>query len=239
MSSINTSLRSFARALFGNWLSGMSGPLSVPFAGLALLVEDGRASLLFGVLAFLCIAVAAFVVWKKERARVVELEERIRPKIRLDFGMAISGCVVPTTFNHGLACRYFRLKAEANAYSAVPGCTGRLLSIKRNGVMLFDSEPLLLTFSPGAQADTLAKEIRDGVPEFLDVLFLCAKGIILTTPNMVVPNSVNFQTLLAPQGLYTFDVVVSSSAAKSVRYELNLDWRGNWQTDAATGRAIE
>jgi hypothetical protein len=66
----------------------MSGPLSVPFAALALLVSSRSQKILFGCLAAVCAIFASYRVWRKERLsnantvgkqhqRIEELEAQI------------------------------------------------------------------------------------------------------------------------------------------------------------------
>lgn len=81
-----TSFRAFIRALGGQWFTAMSGPLSVPFAFLALLVGSTGLKIVFGVLAITCAVFASYWVWRTERQRGNELAERLAPKLRFVFG---------------------------------------------------------------------------------------------------------------------------------------------------------
>jgi hypothetical protein len=64
----------------------MSGPLTVPFAFLALFVEQKYLKALFGVLAILCAGFSSYWIWKREREERSALEERLEPKLELIFG---------------------------------------------------------------------------------------------------------------------------------------------------------
>lgn len=235
---LDAGLRGFAKAFCAKWLALMSGGASVPFA-VAALILDGWQSILTGVLAFVCALTGAYLIWRPERLKVAELTEKLRRKIKCTFDPQSLACVTPTIFGNGTPVRYFRLKVECDAIGFVSRCMGRLLAINHNGRTIFDSEPLRLTFAPATSVDTLAKDLRDQVPEYLDILYTSAGGIVPTTYQFMFPTSVNFQHLLAPLGIYTFVIVVSSPEAKSVKFELDLDWRGNWQSATAIGRQVE
>lgn len=235
---VDASLRGFAKAFGAKWFALMSGGASVPFA-IAALVLEGWQSILTGVLACICAFTGAYLVWRPERQKVVELTERLRRKIRCNFDPQSAACIAPTTFTNGVPVRYFRLRVECDAVGYVSSCMGRLLAIKHNGTTIFDSEPMRLTFAPATSVDTLAKDLRDQVPEYLDVLFTCANGIVPTTYNFMVPTSVDFQQLLSALGVYTFVIVITSPDTRSAKFELDLDWRGNWQSATATGRQVE
>jgi hypothetical protein len=72
--SARPSLAAFLAALVHNWAALMSGGLSVPIAGWGLFVApDSQKELFFG-LAVVCLFLAAYFVWAKERDRVLALE---------------------------------------------------------------------------------------------------------------------------------------------------------------------
>jgi hypothetical protein len=108
-----TSLLSFLQAFGARWFIAMSGPLTVPFAILALILETRFQKVLFGVLAGGCAFFAAYWVWKRERnalrAAHGELDEEraknavaaIRTSIncvRLSHGLDIRTAVSNCTF---------------------------------------------------------------------------------------------------------------------------------------------
>lgn len=61
-------LTTYLRAFFSDWLTGMSGPLSVPFAAaIALWVSSGSQKAVWGCLAVLSAVFASYRVWRNER----------------------------------------------------------------------------------------------------------------------------------------------------------------------------
>src|SRR5690349_5925072 len=63
----DTRFRIYLKAFFGDTLTGMSGPLSVPFALAALFVSSHGQKVLYGCLAALCALFASYRVWRNER----------------------------------------------------------------------------------------------------------------------------------------------------------------------------
>jgi hypothetical protein len=69
-------LLDFARAMFAGFFTRMSGPLSVPAAIAALWVDNNAAKYLFGITAFVCLYATAYLVWKAERDKIIQLKKR-------------------------------------------------------------------------------------------------------------------------------------------------------------------
>jgi hypothetical protein len=67
----------FFIAFNGQWLTRMSGPLTVPFSLLALFVPSSRLKLLFSTMAIVCVAVSAFAVWVVEHRARLAAEESL------------------------------------------------------------------------------------------------------------------------------------------------------------------
>lgn len=64
-------LRAFFAAIWAHWFTAMSGPLSVPVAMAAFLVENQTAKILLGLTAFVCVWAATYRVWRAEHEKVL------------------------------------------------------------------------------------------------------------------------------------------------------------------------
>jgi hypothetical protein len=77
----NAGLLTYVRAFFSDWLSGMSGPLSVPFAALAVWSEQSRQKIIWGCLTVAAALLGSYRVWQRERlarhAAMAELQGEI------------------------------------------------------------------------------------------------------------------------------------------------------------------
>ncbi len=81
----------FVRSFWGNWFSLMSGTPAVPAAIFALYVENNIARILFGVTAIGCLVFSAYLVWRVERKKVIELEAKLTPTMRLFINPDVNG----------------------------------------------------------------------------------------------------------------------------------------------------
>jgi len=74
----------FVLAFWESWGALVSGLFSVPFAAFALFnLLSGRA--VWAIMAGIAFFIASYIVWKKQRTRVIELEDAATPRIRLWF----------------------------------------------------------------------------------------------------------------------------------------------------------
>ena len=62
-------LLDFIRALWSEWFTAMSGPLTVPATIAALWIENRTAKIVLGLTAFSCIWAASYAVWKRSARR--------------------------------------------------------------------------------------------------------------------------------------------------------------------------
>jgi hypothetical protein len=70
-------LRTYLKAFFSDWLTGMCGPLSVPFAAFAALSKAPSAKVLWAGLAIGAFFFASYRVWRKERNNRITESERL------------------------------------------------------------------------------------------------------------------------------------------------------------------
>jgi hypothetical protein len=201
----------------------------------------------FGSLGF-PILMAIGIVWFLYRYIQKEFSNRFQDatssKLVCSFSMDDSGCVrrdTPITFMrntsgvvqrfHG-AADYYRIKVEAGVV-AVPNSSAHLVSIKKDGVLLFDGEYLPLPFvnwELKTRADeSTRKVIRNGLPEYVDLLAIGDKEIIVTTYDLAWPR-INLLNGFMEPGIYEFAIAVSSPATAGTPLSLTLDWRGNKKT---------
>ena len=78
MASTISGIIDFTRSMWGDLLTRMSGPLSVPLAVASFFVPNDVAKILLGLTAFMCLWVTAYLLWKREHDKVVERDQRKR-----------------------------------------------------------------------------------------------------------------------------------------------------------------
>jgi hypothetical protein len=78
MPSTKGDIKDFVLAVCSEWLTLLSGPLSVPVAVAAFFVPNDIAKILFGLIAFIGVWVTAYRLWKREHDKVVEHDREKR-----------------------------------------------------------------------------------------------------------------------------------------------------------------
>jgi hypothetical protein len=234
-------IREYLRVAAWDFLAAMSGVASVPFAALAVFSDADSARTIWLVMAAVMLMFAGYRVWAVERKRVIELEERIRPKIKCSFSKTIPGCVIPKSRFFGRdgygnthelpLITLLRICVEADCVGSVSECNGKLISIRRGWTTIFKGDNLSLTFAPADRENPQSKEIRDQTPEYLDLLAITHENkIMIATQNFVVPTWVDLATMFSEHGEYIFEVVVSSPQTKAVKVNILMRWAGDFQT---------
>lgn len=123
---------------------------------------------------------------------------------------------------------YYRVKVETTSPFPINGCAGFVTTIDRDGTSIFSGHNLHLTFAPAEGADAVSKQIRPGVPEYLDLLAITEHDqIIIATKGYSHPSVASYPELFANTGLYTLHVVVSSANAPAARITIDLNWNGS------------
>ena len=92
-----TTVWAYLYALIPRVFVSMSGPLTVPFAVLALYVDNAWLKALFGVLAMICVLFAGYLVWRHERMRANRSDDRVEAlevKLRPGLVFAMGDCCI-------------------------------------------------------------------------------------------------------------------------------------------------
>ena len=248
--------KEFFTRLFRLWGDEMSGPLPI-FLSAAISVAILVTGILFaanksweGVISTIFVAVGAlhlatYKMWAREREQVLRLEERLRPKLRCSFSMQSAGCVVWTRLFAGAAgqqvpvaeARYFRIKVETDGVPQIAACGGTLVRLTRDGVVLFDQEPIGLHVAHADESNPRTKNVMDRIPEHIDVFMITRDNrIFIATPGFQHPASIHHETLFMGPGTYLFSVIVSSPDCSSVPIGIELNWTGSVDTATALAR---
>lgn len=182
-------------------------------------------------LLLLVFVVSPYRVWKKLGEENENLQNRLAPKLSLNFDQGISGCIRETEFQGGSKARFFRVMVESKSSSPLL-CSGHLIDVKRSGARTDFGESLRLTFAPGEGDDALEKRLVDKVPEFLDIGFITEGGQFgLGTKGRRIP--IALKDLFSDEADYTLTVVVApQNAGSSETIALKLRLTGDWKTTA-------
>lgn len=233
-----TNVRAFASAFRTHWFAAMSGGFSVPFTALSVIVDNKWTQFIFAFLAFSAVWVAAYRIWKPERERVLDLEERARPRLKCSFNANDLGCKRPNvslgTQDGAVRCDWYRLKVETASNVPVSGCQGRLVEILRAGNPVFSGEKITLPFAYGSEPDATAKTIHPGVAEHLDFLAVTYDNRILLTAHGQLSGSINWNDIFSLPGDYLLRIVIVSPNADSCPVDVWLSWTLDHATTRVT-----
>jgi hypothetical protein len=250
-------LTEFSRAFTSNLFSRMSGGASIPFALIGLWLGEAWQGRLFFALAGVCLILAAYFMWRKERERVDELSERVRPKLKCSFNMKDTACAVRGVTiqfvksrhsplpegisitavampdflsSNRITADYFRLRVETDKSVLVEKCEGHLMAIECEGKSLL-GEPVALPFAPSERTDALSRTIHEHVPAYLDVVAITTENkVIVTTRNHQRPSSVQqFEQMFAKAADYRLRLAIASDGP-TVRCNLLFKWTGDPNT---------
>lgn len=175
---------------------------------------------------------ACYLAWKDKAVQVVELEEKLRPRLRASCGVNVPQSIVPAQFNTGVNVKYFRLVLEADGATSVTNCSGCLREIRKDGKVRMGNETLYLKFAHGDNPPYESKKtILAGIPAQLDVVVTVENNsILLPTPQWIMPTSVGDSGKIFKEiGIYTLIVIVAGDGS-SIQTELEFNWTGDWTT---------
>lgn len=207
-----------AFSVFGDWLSVMSGGLSIIFAVLELFAHE-RHRLIFAALAYVSLWVVII--------RMIIVNTRFRtPKLTVTFNPENPRCRVEDPGHI-----FIRALVESKSITSIQKCAGHLIRIEKDGVPVFNQDKRRLAFSPAESPDTLSKTISPGVPETLDILVIRKVGNEVglgTSPaSREVKSGVS---IFYEPGNYILTVLVSGENIPTETMKLRLSWKQDYQS---------
>jgi hypothetical protein len=216
---------SFILAFRRQWFAAMSGGVSVPFAIVAVLLENAWAQSISAALAVTAVLFSSYRIWKVEREKVLVLEEHARPKLKCSYSMSDPGCYRGNvTLHDGMRCDWHRLKVEANSDVVVTGCKGMLVQVRRGNGILLSGEKMTLPFAHSDAPDATSKTIYPGAAEYIDFLSVRYDNKISFTPIGSFSSSIDWNDMFSLAGDYEIQIVVVASNAPSSIVDLLFSW---------------
>jgi len=227
------------------WFDAMSGGASVPFAALAvfattpwgqsilpLWVQTAWAQNVFWAAAVVCAWIAAYRVWKPERNKVIELTEKLTPKMSAIFDRNKPPCRSVSEFRFGDGSSpkngmVYRIEVENIGAEMIHDCEGYLTEVA------FEDETaelgvMNLTWA-GMYPAALKVDLRPNVKRHLDLVVIYEDGRISIVSPGWPPN--NRQEFFSRRGHYRFTVVIGGAESTLPPYKVRLDYTsGDWQT---------
>ena len=230
-----SSIWGFVSAFREHWFAAMSGGFSVPFAFAAALADNKYIQIILLALAFSGAWFAAYQIWKAEHEKVLALEEKVRPKLKVSYDKSDLSCDGEVEFNDGTKSRCVRLKVENIGTSHLEACQGWMTIKELPGV----SPVRLIWTGPPEKGATLVTppevvDLHNLIPQYVQIFRI-------QQTNRVIPGTqmdawpINAMNKFVPGQEYEFKVgVTARNQAGTVLCILKLNWTGDWQTATVT-----
>ena len=225
------SLAEFFYVSAHEWLTLMVGSLTVPFTFLAYIFPNVR--WFFVALAVCAFAFAVYRIWAYERRQLVELEDHLAPRLRIEFDPLQAKFVSSTKIVGSLEILYVRVLARALS-PVVKDCRAYLQRISQwdneQYVPLFD-QPLLLPWSYENPQSIRPRDLNHDVDCFLDVAWFTdpTTGRFhfgLLNADSILPTRlldiIQSQLLPQPHRNIKLDLLLTGQHSESATLSLNI-----------------
>ncbi len=124
---------------------------------------------------------------------------------------------------------YFRIVVSTNYSEGVTNCKGRISKVfNDNGVQL-NSTSIEIPFAPGESVDAFNKRIIEGLPEYLDILYITDENVI-RSPIKKETYFEEIGQLINAKGIYYLQIIVDGHKIRPSHIVLKFDWTGDWET---------
>jgi hypothetical protein len=177
MSLPQPTIKGFAKAFSGSWVSKMSGPPTVPFALAALFFPQTWLKALFAVLAITCAIFSSYAVWAVERttakksADKLDLIESARPKICLK-QVIVSGANFFTPSGAAFTAPSIKARIANDPAHAYPNTKACGVAVKLRYFLSSESVQLLEINGRWADSDQpSARDFRQSRRDLLETDF--------------------------------------------------------------------
>lgn len=211
------------KAVFGQWLTKMSGPLTVPFTILAFFVPQTWLKLLFATLAILSAGVSSYVIWAAERNTVCHLSDRLSPKLEVsDIRVQRSPNIDPTTNQRSGDSVWVQLEVKCSTNASVENCVGHLIKMLHKPshegandqweeTEMNESLPLGWSLEKNGNAPIT---IYSGVPKCLNVFSIYSEQQIIIPS--VDPHPLRMWDVVTQRGIFRFVIRITASDCKPI-----------------------
>jgi len=213
----------FIWELWKIWGALVSGAFSVPFAAAAVFSSSQYGPLIWGVLAYGALVMAAFLLWR----RVVGLENKLKPKLKVTHDPIIPSCDAVVGFRDGTKSRCIRLQVENIGLARLNKCEGWLESIPE--MTRLSPAKLFWVGIPEEGSVDLTKNI----PRFLQVFRIHETNRIVpgTFGNPPEQFPVDLLNRFVVGETYHFRIgLKGDDEAETLFGTVKLIWTGDWAT---------
>jgi len=200
-----------------DWWTGMSGPLSILFAALAVSnFLSARKEFIFLAFIALMVTVGRLAYRSVSRFRISTCSKAERDSAYnyVSFG---GNAPFPVLF--------YQVRVDLLGKGSVTNCCARLISIHKGKTVKWQGQAVELTFSPGEAADALSKTLNDDVPEYIDVIMLSDNNDIwLCSEGRQWTYRPPLQEIFDGPGEYLITIALRGSSGATCKPVLRFTW---------------
>jgi hypothetical protein len=232
-------LWNFVLAFREHLFAGMSGGASVPFAALAVFLDNSYAKSNLAALAFTCAGFAGYRMWRHERARVRELEQKLEPAIRIFLDPTCDGVrVVPTLLRvppgvaqtPGPDTKWVQIMVGPTTEAPLVGCEARLKSVERlnedgTKTLILD-EPIYCPWSNVPPAESTRITIPAGITQPANLVSVNENDARIWV--QAWPAKVRLSDEIQKPGKYRFEIGVTANSVPTLNAAFVLVWKGSY-----------
>jgi hypothetical protein len=241
----NPTVGEFFRAIWQDWAALMSGAFSVPFSALAVFSDSSLSKLIWGATALSALIIMLFLIWAKERKRIVLLETRLHPNFAISFNQEKGGIVpakertelhsmgayggIRTVAGPEYNASYIRICVTATSEMSVKQCQAFIIALEKQNR---PGEAFIhINLPEPARLETEPFEVFPNIPRMVDFLKASEHD------NKLIRTGY-WSHLLAnvfdDEATYRFTIAVNGDRITSKPIKIDLVWRGAWDRISAT-----
>lgn len=208
----STNFGAFAKALTKGWFKGMSGPAAVPLTIIGCLTSTPWLKVILFLTAITCVVFASYQAWRVEREQVIVLEEKQRPKLKVE----AKDYLDDLTGEGPLIV----LAIQSSCMQPLLNCRGRVTSIEKDGRGTFGPSNLPLHFV-SILKNQESVDLAPGAMEYLKVLLV---GITDDLSLCASTGQLRKHSVFPTQGEYFITILISADNTPSKKIKLLFDW---------------
>jgi hypothetical protein len=214
----------FLASVARDWGARVSGGFTVPFTIAGFLTQRDYQQIIWWGMAAAALLVSYYLDHRKQKARIEELEKKLRPNLKLSFDMTDPHCVRrDVQLKDGHKGDWYRLKVESASNVNVEHCSARLLDIYCGDSPIFAGETARLSFA--LSNNPFDVTVNAKIPALIDLLVAKDNNqLYLAFPTADGSGSIDLKNLFSLSGDYTIRVAVTSASTVTVVAKLLLQW---------------
>jgi uncharacterized membrane protein len=204
-----------------HWKELIGGSFVAILIGVALTMGFNIPRFIAGLIAF-CLAVllACFLAFRDQYRKAEQLEELVKSRIGVTCGRKVEKSILTAN-----AFTFFRARLDLIGIQPVRNITAAITDIRKDGNQLHLNEAPRLMLHPGYSS---LAELREGIPEFVDVLKVEPDGRLALA---LIGHYPAVDTYSCSESGYTYELDISiTGSTRTRKCTFVFNWTGDRDT---------